>query len=61
MVRYGRGIGNILVKTLNKILPSDPTLSELITGERRAIRGGPSSDEAVREQDELDRPFAQSW
>jgi hypothetical protein len=60
MVRYGRGIGNVLVKTLNSILPSDPTLSDLITGEHRAIKGGLFSDEAVREQDELDRPLAAS-
>ena len=30
------------------------------TGDRRAIKGGFFSDEAVREQDELDRPLSQS-
>jgi hypothetical protein len=60
MVRFGRGAGNLVVNGLNKILPSDPSLSDLITGDRRAIRGGPFSDEAVREQDELDRPLSQS-
>jgi hypothetical protein len=60
MVRFGRGAGNLVVKGLNKILPSDPDLSDLITGDGRAIRGGPFSDEALREQDELDRPLTQS-
>jgi hypothetical protein len=32
MVRHGRGAGNLVVTGLNKILPSDPTLSNLITG-----------------------------
>lgn len=55
--RFVRGAGNLAVKGLNKILPSDPSLSDLITGDRRAIKGGFFSDEAVRNQDELDKPL----
>jgi hypothetical protein len=56
--RFVRGAGNLVVKGLNKVLPSSPDLEDLITGDRRAIKGGFFSDEAVREQDRLDKPLA---
>ncbi len=49
MVRFGRGAGNVLVKALNAALPDSAQ-----------ITGGPFSDAALREQDELDRPVCQS-
>jgi len=55
--RFVRGAGNLVVSGLNKILPSDPTLSDLITGDKRAIKGGFFSDEAIRAQDQLDKPL----
>jgi hypothetical protein len=55
--RFARGAGNLVVKGLNKLLPSSPDLSDLITGDKRAVKGGMFSDEAVREQDALDKPL----
>jgi hypothetical protein len=55
--RFVRGAGNLAVKGLNKLLPGNPDLSDLITGDKRAIKGGFFSDEAVREQDAADKPL----
>jgi len=58
MVRFGRGIGNLAVKGLNKVLPDSDNITDLITGNRDAIQGGPFSDAAVREQDQIDKPLS---
>lgn len=53
--RFVRGAGNLVVGGLNKILPSDPALEDVSTGNQRGIKGGWFSDEAVRGQDEADK------
>lgn len=58
MTRFARGAGNLAVSGLNKVLPSNPNLEDLVTGDQRAIKGGWFSDEALREQDQLDKPLS---
>lgn len=60
MVKFGRGAGNMLVHAINAIHGDDNNLSSLVTGDKRWIKGGAFSDEAVKEQEDTDKDLEEA-